>query len=120
VCTLVCLNTRFAVCGLLELRIGENNRTGPPRNILIENNFFGGSDGYFSLQFNTNSSRLTNVLVRNTSSAQEMSLGNEIPTLTNVRASANVAPYSRRSCDDRIVYARNVWGGARCGRPALN
>jgi len=117
---LVVRNSRFRNCGVFDLSIGEMNDSGPPRNILIENNFFGGSDGYFSLQFNTNSSSLTNVLVRNNSSTQEMSLGNEIPTLTNVRAIANVAPYSRRSCDDRIVYAHNVWAGARCGRTDLN
>jgi hypothetical protein len=117
---LVVRNSRFRNCGVFDLSIGEMNDSGPPRNILIENNFFGGSDGYFSLQFNTNSSSLTNVLVRNNSSTQEMSLGNEIPTLTNVRAIANVAPYSRRSCDDRIVYGYNVWDGTRCGRTDLN
>jgi len=117
---LVVRNSRFRNCGVFDLSIGEMNDSGPPRNILIENNFFGGSDGYFSLQFNTNSSSLTNVLVRNNSSTQEMSLGNEIPTLTNVRAIANVAPYSRRSCDNRIVYAYNVWAGTRCGRTDLN
>jgi hypothetical protein len=117
---LVVRNSRFRNCGVFDLSIGEMNDSGPPRNILIENNFFGGSDGYFSLQFNTNSTSLANVLVRNNSSTQEMSLGNEIPTLTNVRAVANVAPYGRRSCDDRIVYAYNVWDGARCGRTDLN
>src|SRR5256885_13929420 len=87
---LVVRNSRFRNCGAFDLSIGEMNDSGPPRNILIENNFFGGSDGYFSLQFNTNSTSLANVLVRNNSSTQEMSLGNEIPTLTNVRALANV------------------------------
>jgi hypothetical protein len=117
---LVVRNSRFRNCGVFDLSIGEMNDSGPPRNILIENNFFGGSDGYFSLQFNTNSTSLTNVLVRNNSSSQEMSLGNEIPQLRNVRAVANIAPYHARSCDDRIRYAYNVWQGARCAKTDAN
>jgi hypothetical protein len=117
---LVVRNSRFRNCGVFDLSIGEMNDSGPPRNILIQNNFFGSSDGYFSLQFNTNSTSLTNVLVRNNSSTQEMSLGNEIPTLRNVRVIANVAPYHARSCDSRIRYAYNVWNGTRCARTDAN
>jgi hypothetical protein len=112
---LIVRNSRFRNCAVFDLSIGEMNDSGPPKNILIENNFFGGSDGYYSLEFNTNSTSLTNVLIRNNSSTQEMSLGNDIPVLKNVRVIANVAPYHPRSCDRRIVYAYNVWQGARCG-----
>jgi hypothetical protein len=117
---LVVRNSRFHNCGVFDLSIGEMNGSGPPRNILIENNFFGGSDGFFSLQFNTNTTSLTNVLVRNNSSSQEMYLGNDIPELTNVRVVANVAPYHSWSCDKRITYTYNVWEGARCGPTDAN
>jgi hypothetical protein len=117
---LIVRNSRFRNCSVFDLSIGEMNDSGPPRNILIENNFFGGSDGYFSLQFNTNSTSLTNVLIRNNSSTQEMSLGNDIPALQNVRVIANVAPYHARSCDRRIVYEYNVWEGVRCGVKDVN
>ena len=113
---LVVRNSRFRNCGVFDLSIGAMNDSGPPRNILIENNFFSSSDGYFSLQFNTNSTSLTNVLVRYNSSSQEMSLGNAIPILRNVRVIANVAPYHGVSCDNRIQYASNVWSGTRCAR----
>lgn len=117
---LVVRNSRFVNCGVFDLSIGEMNGSGPPRNIVIENNFFGASDGFFSLQFNTNTTSLTNVLIRNNSSSQEMSLGNDIPQLTNVRVVANVAPYRSWSCDKRIVYAYNVWDGTRCGPTDTN
>jgi hypothetical protein len=117
---LIVRNSRFRNCGVFDLSIGEMNDSGPPRNILIENNFFGASDGYYSLQFNTNSPSLTNVLIRNNSSSQEMSLGNDIAQLRNVRVVANVAPYHDRSCDRRIAYAFNVWQGARCGSTDAN
>jgi hypothetical protein len=117
---LVVRNSRFRNCGVFDLSIGEMNGSGPPRNILIENNFFGGSDGFFSLQFNTNTASLTNVLIRNNSSSQEMYLGNDIPELTNVRVVANVAPYHSYSCDKRIAYAHNVWEGARCNTTDVN
>lgn len=117
---LVVRNSRFRNCSVFDLSISEMSGSGPPRNILIENNFFGESDGYFSLDFNTNSTSLTNVLVRNNSSSQEMSLGNGIGRLENVRVIANVAPYHRYSCDRRIVYAYNVWQGTRCGATDVN
>jgi hypothetical protein len=117
---LIVRNSRFRNCGVFDLSIGEMNDSGPPRNILIENNFFGSSDGYFSLQFNTNSESLTNVLIRNNSSTQEMSLGSDIRELHNVRVVANVAPYHSWSCDRRIVYAYNVWQSARCASTDTN
>jgi hypothetical protein len=113
-------NSRFQNCDVFDLSLGEMNGSGPLTNVTIENNFFGGANGYFSVQFNTNSSSLTNVLVRNNSSTQEMYLGNDIPTLTNVRAVGNVAPLHQYSCDKRIAYAYNVWQGARCGRTDAN
>ena len=117
---LVIRNSRFRNCGVFDLSIGEMNDSGPPRDILIENNFFGSSDGYYSLQFNSKSTSLTNVLIRNNSSTQEMSLGNDIAQLSDVRVVANVAPYRSRSCDRRITYAFNVWQGARCGSSDAN
>lgn len=113
-------NSTFKNCGVFDLSIGELNGSGPPANIVIQNNFFGGSDGFFSLDFNTNTTALTNVLIRNNSSSQEMYLGNDIAQLTNVRVIANVAPYHGYSCDDRISYAYNVWDGARCGATDVN
>jgi hypothetical protein len=117
---LIVRNSRFRNCSVVDLSITEMNGSGPPRNILIENNFFGATDGFFSLHFNTNSTSLTNVLVRNNSSSESMSLGNEIPELTNVHVVGNVAPYQPWSCDKRITYSHNVWQGARCGPTDVN
>lgn len=111
---LVIRNSRFYNCDVFDVSIGEMNGSGPPRNITIENNFFGAANGYFSLEFNTNTTSFTNVLIRNNSSTQAMYLGNDIPKLTNVRVIANVGPNNPWACDDRIVYAYNVWKGTRC------
>jgi hypothetical protein len=113
-------NSRFRNCDVFDLSIGEMNGSGPNTNVTIENNFFDTSNGYFSLDFNTNSSSLTNVLIRNNSSTQEMYLGNAIPTLTNYRAVGNIAPVSPWNCDNRIAYSYNVFQGGTCGPTDIN
>jgi chitodextrinase len=114
-------NSRFSNCDVFDLSIGEMNGSDPPSNLLIENNFFGTSpDGYFSLDFNTNTTSLTNVTIRNNSATQEMYLGNAIPTITNMKVTANIAPLSPWSCDNRIAYSFNVFQGATCGSSDLN
>jgi hypothetical protein len=117
---LVIRNSRFYNCDVFDVSIGEMNGSPPPQNITIENNFFGAANGYFSLDFNSNTTSLTNVLIRNNSSAQAMHLGNDIPQLTNVRVIANVAPNKPWACDKRVVYAYNVWEGARCAATDRN
>jgi hypothetical protein len=117
---LVIRNSRFYNCDVFDVSIGEMNGSPPPRNITIENNFFGGADGYFSLDFNSNTTSFTNVLIRNNSSTQAMYLGNDIPKLKNVRVIANVAPNKPGACDDRIMYAYNVWAGTRCSSTDRN
>ena len=91
------------------------NNSDPPRNITIENNFFGASNGYFSFDINTNTDSLTNALIRNNSSTQEMYFGNALPLLVNVRVIANIAPVSPSNCENRVIYAYNVWQGGKCG-----
>jgi hypothetical protein len=49
-----------------------------------------------------------------------MYLGKNIPTLTNVRVVANIAPMQQFACDSRIVYSYNVWQGARCTKTDAN
>jgi hypothetical protein len=117
---LVIRNSRFYNCDVFDVSIGSMNGSPPPQNITIENNVFGGANGYYSLDFNDNATSLTNVMIRNNSATQSMYLGNAIPELTNVSVIANVAPYKPWACDARITYAYNVWDGARCARTDLN
>jgi hypothetical protein len=117
---LVIRNSRFSNCDVFDVSIGEMNGSGPPRNIMIENNFFGGAEGYFSLDFNSNTTSFTNVLIRNNSSTQAMYFGNDIRKLKNVRVIANVAPNKPGACDDRIFYSHNVWAGTRCSATDRN
>jgi hypothetical protein len=112
-------NSTFKGCSVFDLSIGEFNGSGPPKRFLIENNFFGTSDGFFSLHFNTNTSALHDVVVRHNSSAQPFYHGNAIETLDRVRFVANVAPLARGACDSRIAYRRNVWQGGICSRSDL-
>jgi len=92
----------------------------PPTNITVENNFFGASNGYFSFDINTTTASLSNVLIRNNSSPQQMYLGNALPILSNVRVVANVAPIIPSNCEGRITYSHNVWQGGICGATDLS
>jgi hypothetical protein len=107
-------NSRFRNCDVFDLSLGEMNGSGPPTNVTIENNFFGTANGYLALDFNSNTSSLTNVLIRNNSATQQLYLG-PVPTLENVRVVGNVAPLAPWTCDTRITYAFNVWNGGTCG-----
>jgi hypothetical protein len=108
-------NSVFRNCAVFALSITEYNGSGPPRNYLIENNVFGTSiGGYYSLQFNSNASALRDILIRNNSSTQEFLIDNQQPTISNVRAVANVAPIAPWNCSSRVTYAYNVWQGAAC------
>jgi hypothetical protein len=113
-------NSKFWNCDVFDVSIGEMNGSSSPRNLVIENNFFGTSNGYFSFDFNTNTRSLTNVTIRNNSATQEMYLGNAIGTLTNVVATGNIAPVSPWNCDGRIAYSYNVFQGGTCGSTDMN
>jgi hypothetical protein len=111
-------NSRFYNCDVFDVSIGQMNDSGPPQNILVENNFFGPSGGYFSFDINTTTASLTNVTILNNSSTQAMYLGDALPVLSNVRVSGNIAP--RPSCDSRITFSYNVWQGGTCGATDMN
>src|SRR5262249_27993106 len=115
-------NSTFRNCAVFDLSITEYNGSGPPTNYTIENNFFGSatSGGYYSLEFNSNASALNNILIRNNSSTQEFLIDNGQPTISNVRAVANIAPLDPWACSSRISYDRNVWQGATCGSSDKN
>src|SRR5438046_322563 len=85
-----------------------------------ENIFFGGANGYFSLFINDEPEALTNILVRNNSSTQEMYFSYGTPALNGFRVVANIAPYRSSTCDSRIAYSYNVWQGGRCGATDLD
>jgi hypothetical protein len=113
-------NSRFYNCDVFDISITEMNGADSPRNITVENNFFGTSSGYFSFDFNTNIRSLVNVTIRNNSATQEMYLGNEIASITNFVATGNIAPISPWACDGRIAYSYNVFQGATCGSTDIN
>jgi hypothetical protein len=113
-------NSRFSNCDVFDVSIGQMNDSSPPSNVTVENNFFGGSNGYFSFDINTTTASLSNVLIRNNSSPQEMYLGNALPLLTNVRVVGNIAPISAANCETRILYSHNVWQGGVCSATDVN
>jgi hypothetical protein len=117
---LVIRNSTFKNCDVFDVSIAELNDSGPVRNVVIENNFFGAAAGFYSLFFNDESTSLTNVLVRNNSSPQQMYFSTGTPVLENVRVIANVAPASPWECDTRITYAYNVFDGTTCGPTDLD
>jgi hypothetical protein len=115
-------NSRFVRCAVFDLEVGEFNGSGPPQSFLIENNFFAGTTdgGFYSLEFNTNTTALTDVVVRNNSATQGFYHANAIPLLTRVRFDANVAPLNSWDCNQAIAYSHNVWQGATCGATDVN
>jgi hypothetical protein len=119
---LVIRNSRFYNCDVFDVSLGTFNGGPSPRNIVIENNYFGTTThgGYFSFDINDNSGAVTNMLVRNNSATQEMYFGNAVPSLSNVRAVGNIAPISPWNCDGRIVYSHNVFQGGACGASDKN
>jgi hypothetical protein len=116
---LIIRRSKFVNCAVFDLSIGAMTGT-PAQNVTIENNWFAGSNGFFSLFFNDQPASFTNVLVRNNSSTQEMYFSYGTPAMSNVRVVANIAPYRTSVCDKRISYGYNVWQGGRCASSDLN
>jgi hypothetical protein len=117
---LVIRNSTFRNCDVFDVSIADLNNSGPVRNVVIENNFFGTAAGFYSLFFNDETASLSNVLVRNNSSPQQMYFSTGTPVLDNVRVVANIAPAFPWQCDTRIAYAYNVFDGAVCSPTDLN
>jgi hypothetical protein len=111
----------FERCAVLDLSFTEYNGSGPPTDVLVENNVFAPSTsgGYNSLHLNSNASDFRNMEIRYNSATQPFALWG-LPKVTNVRVVANVAPYEAWACASGIVYVRNIWDGARCGTTDRN
>jgi hypothetical protein len=113
---LVIRNSRFRRCGIFGLHI-QGTEASPPRNILVENNFFAAAldGGFYSLSIMEG----TNVKVRNNSSPQGFRFGSA-GTISNWLVAGNLAPYATAACDDRITFRSNVWRGGSCGATDRN
>src|SRR5207237_7069270 len=61
---LVIRNSHFDNCDVFDVSIAEENDSPPVSNVLVENNFFGGANGFYSLFFNDESTSLSNVVIR--------------------------------------------------------
>jgi hypothetical protein len=114
-------NSRFTRCAIFDLSLTEYNGSGPPTDVVIENNVFEASTqgGFNSLHLNANATSMRNLLIRHNSSTQAFGL-TEVPELVDVRVVANVAPLEQFACDERIAYDRNVWDGAACSDTDVN
>src|SRR5262249_46573607 len=88
-------------CDVFALEITEFGVAGPPKNLTIENNFFGegGDGGFASVRFTDHASTYENVLFRNNSSIGPISI-DPAPAMVNFNVIANVAPNVAGGCDD--------------------
>jgi hypothetical protein len=111
----------FRDCHVMALFFTEFGLAGPPRNLVIENNFFdrGGDGGFYSLRFSDHASVWENVLVRNNSAVQPINV-DPGPPKVNFRLVANVAPLEPWGCVAGVVYVNNVWDGVACDPTDLN
>jgi hypothetical protein len=115
-------NSRFRRCDVFNIFFTKWAGPDPPKNVLIENNFFDkptldGGYGvcctYYAVHFSDAMERFENITLRYNSAANaEFSVGQG--PKTNVRFIANVGV--RGSCPNDIVFSYNVWDGRRCGR----
>ena len=111
-------NSRFLRCDIFDIYFTQWAGPDPPRNILLENNWFDETttDGQYgnttyAVRFGDYMREFTNILVRYNSAKQDISMGDN--PKQNVSFIANVAP--NYGCTDGIFYAYNVWNGRRCG-----
>jgi chitodextrinase len=101
---------RFVRCDIFDIFFTQWAGPEPPKNVLLENNFFartttdGNATGTsLSLQFSAHMARMENFTVRNNSLA--MPLGIDSPRL-NVTIVGNAMPWS--GCVSGVTYAYNV------------
>jgi hypothetical protein len=119
-------NSSFVRCDIFDVFFTQWANPSPPKNVLLENNFFDlpTVDGeykccsYFSVRFSDSMLRYENIALRYNSSRSAFSVGTT-PKL-NVSMTANVAPNQQYGCDPNITYAYNVWAGAKCSRTDKN
>jgi hypothetical protein len=120
-------NSKFVRCDVFSIFFTEWAGPEPPKNVLVQNNFFDEStlDGtyaccsFYSIKFGSALTRIENFTLRYNSARQGFGLENNgIPV--DLRYIANVAPLRATDCDERVVYAYNVWDGATCGATDKN
>jgi hypothetical protein len=119
-------NTRFVRCDIFDVFFTQWANPNPPKNVLLENNFFDLTtvDGeykccsYYSVRFSDSMLRYENIALRYNSSLSTFSFGAN-PKI-NVSMTANVAPLLQGGCDPNITYAYNVWAGAKCSKTDRN
>ena len=111
-------NSRFTHCDIFDIFFTEWSGPAPPKNILLENDFFdvASIDGvpgntYYSLRFSDNMSQYENITMRYDSFAQQYSI--DVSPVINFQITANVGPFP--GCVEGIVYSHNVWDKGRCG-----
>ena len=109
-------NSTFRNCHVFALAVTQFGLAGPPRNLTIENNFFdrGGDGGFYSILFSGFASSWENVLLRNNSLLQAISI-DPGPPKVNFRLVANIAPLQPWECVGGIDYEHNVWENVACG-----
>jgi hypothetical protein len=114
-------NSRFRNCDVFGLFVSYFGPAGPPRKLVIENNFFdrGGDGGFYSIRFANYPRVWRDVLVRHNSALQPINVDPK-PRKVRFRIIGNVAPSRPWECADGVVYRYNVWAGARCDRTDMN
>jgi hypothetical protein len=117
--------TKFQRCDIFALYFTQWAGPDPPKNILIENNWFDDSttDGQpggttYTVWFSDNMERFENITVRYNTAKQSLAMG--LNPKLGVRFVGNIAPLPQFGCLEDVTYAYNVWNGARCSPTDLN
>jgi hypothetical protein len=131
-------NSKFEDCAVFDVFFTLNKNGVYPQDITVENNWFAPSidGGVQSVTFDgdciptstdtacgvfpgpTLYANYSNVIVRNNSFGQEMSVDNEGNTLTNFLVQGNLGDTA--GCNSQANYQQNLWIGTTCGASDVN
>lgn len=118
---LIIRNSTFRDCSDFDIYFHQISGGGNPRNVVLENNFFGTTTegGFYTLFFrNDRGESLTNIRVAFNSAAQGFHF-DEDGTISNVSVFGNTYGPSRQ-CSHGVDYQYNVIQGIKCGSTDAN
>jgi hypothetical protein len=117
---LVIRRSRFHNCAVMDLFFSYFGAGPFPKNITVENNYFDVPvNGYYAALFASYPDVWENVRIAYNSALSTLGFDRR-PQLVNVQMIGNIGPNAPSGCSTAIMYAYNVWDGARCSATDLN
>jgi hypothetical protein len=116
---LIVRRSRFWNCEAFDILFTVYGDAGPPRNVLLENDFFECChSGYYSVQLGGgHGERWSDFELRNNTADTSLNVSVESELTGPIRLIGNLAPGFGGACRDGVTVDWNVWThGPRCGK----